>query len=75
MDKKREMISELVNTAWSLVEDFDQDYKDNLISMEEAQRLAISKIEKMRYGEENKDYFWVIDLHPRMIMHPYRKEL
>lgn len=75
MDKKREMISELVNTAWSLIEDYDQDYKDSLITLEEAQQLAIHKIEKMRYGNESKDYFWITDLFPRMIMHPYRKEL
>jgi signal-transduction protein with cAMP-binding, CBS, and nucleotidyltransferase domain/F0F1-type ATP synthase membrane subunit b/b' len=75
MDKKREMISELVNTAWSLIEDYDQDYKDNFITLEEAQQLAINKIEKMRYGDENKDYFWITDLFPRMIMHPYRTEL
>lgn len=75
MDKKREMIHELVNTAWSLIEDYDRDYQNGLISLEEAQQLAINKIEKMRYGDENKDYFWIIDLFPRMIMHPYRTEL
>jgi CBS domain-containing protein/PAS domain-containing protein len=75
MDKKREMISELVNTAWSLVEDYDNDYKDSLITLQEAQNAAIQKIEQMRYGDENKDYFWIIDMYPRMIMHPYRTEL
>ncbi len=75
MDKKREMISELVNTAWSLIEDYDQNYKDSLITLENAQRLAINKIGKMRYGDENKDYFWITDLFPKMIMHPYRTEL
>jgi signal-transduction protein with cAMP-binding, CBS, and nucleotidyltransferase domain/PAS domain-containing protein len=75
MDKKREMISELVNTAWSLVEDYDHDYKDSLITLQEAQKRAIRKIEQMRYGDENKDYFWIIDMFPRMIMHPYRTEL
>ncbi len=75
MDKKREMIRELVNTAWSLIEEYDQDYKDSLITLEEAQQLAINKIGKMRYGDESKDYFWITDLFPRMIMHPYRTEL
>ena len=23
----------------------------------------------------SKDYFWIIDMHPNMIMHPYRPEL
>ena len=29
----------------------------------------------MRYGPENKDYFWINDLHPRMVMHPYKPEM
>jgi len=75
MDKKREMLSELVNTTWSLIEEYHQDYTDSLISLQEAQDLSIKRIEKIRYGNESKDYFWIIDMHPKMIMHPYRKEL
>ena len=29
----------------------------------------------MRYGDENKDYFWITDMYPKMIMHPYRTDL
>lgn len=75
MDKKKEMISELTNTAWSLLEEFDLEYKKLNYSKEEAQEMAASRIEKIRYGKENKDYFWIIDMHPTMIMHPYRSEL
>ena len=75
MDKKREMLRELINTTWNLIEEYNQDYKSGLISLEEAQQLSIKRIEKIKYGNENKDYFWIIDMHPRMIMHPYRKEL
>lgn len=75
MDKKREMLRELVNTTWSLIEEYDLEYKDSLISLEEAQLNSIKRIESIRYGEESKDYFWIIDLNPKMIMHPYRSEL
>ncbi len=75
MDKKREMLRELVNTTWSLMEEYDKDYKDSLISLQEAKELSIKRIEKIRYGDENKDYFWITDMNPNMIMHPYRKEL
>src|SRR5210317_2154858 len=74
MDKKKEMISELTNTAWSLLEEFDREYRQQKFSREEAQQLAASRIEQIRYGKENKDYFWIIDMHPTMIMHPYRGE-
>jgi signal-transduction protein with cAMP-binding, CBS, and nucleotidyltransferase domain len=29
----------------------------------------------MRYGSTRKDYFWITDMRPFMIMHPYRTEL
>lgn len=75
MDRKKEMISELTNTTWSLLEEFDQEYKKQSLSMEDAQKLAASRIRQIRYGHENKDYFWITDLHPIMIMHPYTSEL
>ena len=56
MNKKKEMIRELTNTAWSLIKEYDDEYKDSLITLEEAQRLAAKKIGKMRYGSEGKDY-------------------
>ena len=75
MDKKKEMISELTNTAWSLLEEYNQEYQNLNYPKEEAQKMAAAKIEQIRYGGENKDYFWIIDEHPNMIMHPYRYEL
>jgi PAS domain S-box-containing protein len=75
MNKKKEMIRELTNTAWSLIKEYDDEYKDSLITFTNAQKLASEKIEKMRYGAESKDYFWITDTSPMMIMHPYRPEL
>ena len=45
------------------------------MNREEAQKTAISRIQYLRYGEENKDYFWITDMTPTMIMHPFRKDL
>jgi PAS domain S-box-containing protein len=42
---------------------------------DEAQKTVIAQIRKIRYGSEGKDYFWINDMHPRMIMHPYRSDL
>ncbi len=75
MDRKKEMISELTNTAWSLLEEYHLEYVNDKFSLEEAQQQAASRIKQIRYGEEHKDYFWIIDMHPRMIMHPYTTEL
>jgi PAS domain S-box-containing protein len=75
MERKREMIKELTNTSISLIEEYKDSYKDSIYSLKEAQERAIKRIEKLRYGYENKDYFWITDMHPNMIMHPYVSDL
>lgn len=32
------------------------------------------RIRTLRYGIESKDYFWINDLQPVLIMHPYRHD-
>ncbi len=36
---------------------------------------AVNMIADMRYGTDNKEYFWVNDMQARMIMHPVKPEL
>lgn len=75
MNGKREMIKELTNSAWSILSKYENDERDGLLTREEAQKTARSRIEYLRYGEENKDYFWITDMTPVMIMHPFRTDL
>ena len=75
MNGKREMIKELTNSAWSILSKYENDERDGLLTREEAQKTARSRIEYLRYGEENKDYFWITDMTPVMIMHPFRNDL
>ncbi len=75
MNGKREMIKELTNSAWSIISKYENDERNGLLSHVEAQKTAISRIQYLRYGDENKDYFWITDMHPNMVMHPYRTDL
>ncbi|MCK5148206.1 cache domain-containing protein [bacterium] len=75
MDRKREMISELTHTAVSTINYYIEREKDGSMDRESAQSKAAQTIKEMRYGEENKDYFWITDMQPRMVVHPYRPEL
>lgn len=75
LDSKREMIQELTNSAWSILASYERDERNGLLSRQEAQALAFTRFESLRYGPESKDYFWIQDMHPRMIMHPYRADL
>lgn len=69
------MISELTNSAWIILVSYERDEKSGWLTREEAQALAITRIEALRYGTEGKDFFWIQDMRPRMIMHPYRSDL
>ncbi len=75
MNGKREMIKELTNSAWSILNKYENDEKNGLLTRDEAQTTAVSRIQYLRYGDESKDYFWITDLYPKMIMHPYRSDL
>ncbi len=75
MERKAEMIRELTNSAWSVLQKYHFDEVAGTLTKTEAQREAASRIEYLRYGSEGKDYFWITDLQPLMVMHPYRKDL
>jgi len=75
LERKREMIRELTNSAWSILASYQRDEQSGLLTRQEAQTMAITRIQALRYGPESKDYFWIQDMQPRMIMHPYRTDL
>jgi methyl-accepting chemotaxis protein len=39
----------------------------------EAQKRAMARISTLRYG--SNDYYWINDMHPKMVMHPIRPEM
>lgn len=75
LDRKRDMTRELTNSAWSILAEYQRDAAEGRLTQEEAQQQAIERVRHLRYGKEGKDYFWITDMHPRMVMHPYRPDL
>jgi len=75
IEQKRVMLHELTNTAWSILQKYHNDASKGLLSIDEAKQKAVSEVEALRYGLDKKDYFWITDLTPSMIMHPYVHEL
>ncbi|BDD88970.1 DUF294 nucleotidyltransferase-like domain-containing protein [Desulfofustis limnaeus] len=75
LESKREMIRELVNVAWSVLVLYEEQERSGKLSRDEAQQRALEEIEHLRYGRDGLDYFWISDLQPRLVMHPYSKEL
>ena len=68
----REPLQNAVNTAYSIIVAVE---KENNLSLDQKQRKAAAMIKALRYGPENKDYFWINDMHPTMVMHPYKPKL
>lgn len=75
MDQKRLMIRELTESAWNILARCQADEQAGTLTRDQAQAAAISQVRGLHYGQESKDYFWIIDEHPRMIVHPYRPDL
>lgn len=75
MDRKREMIHALSQSAMSSIRYYGKLAENNTISLQAAKQQAASHLRNLRYGPEGKDYFWINDTHPRMIMHPYRVDM
>lgn len=72
---KRQLSFELTHAAWSALRAFYQKEQSGEMSREQAQARAIEHIRQLRYGTDLKDYFWINDMHPRVLMHPYRPDL
>ena len=86
---KKEYIKSEVDTALSALSKFIGDLEalqteglrgetDEALKqamLEEAKTKAADLIKHLRYGPENKDYFWINDMTPTMIMHPYKPQL
>jgi PAS domain S-box-containing protein len=75
IERKKEMIRELTQAAWSELAGLHEQEKAGALTRQAAQQTAIARIQRLRYGDDAKDYFWITDLQPRMVMHPYRPEL
>ena len=43
------------------------------VSAADAQKRAMARVAALRYG--SNDYFWINDMHPKMVMHPIRAEM
>lgn len=75
VDHKRTMIRELTQVVCSELDGlYEQEVRGEL-TRAEAQAAAIARLNSRRFGDDRKDYFWITDMHPRMVMHPYRPDL
>lgn len=75
MERKRDNIKQLTQVAWGVLNEAAEEVESGHLTLEQAQALAKNRIKAMRYGKDYRDYFWLQDLTPRILMHPYRTDL
>ena len=71
MKDRKEGLKNLVEVVHSLLGDYHGRVMAGELTQEEAQKRALERIDRMRYG--NGDYFWINDTTmplPWMLMHP-----
>ncbi len=72
-DEKVVATRHVVEVAYSILMSYENRAQKGELKLEEAQKRAMTAIQNLRY--EEKEYFWINDLHPRMVMHPFKPEL
>jgi PAS domain S-box-containing protein len=75
MEQKKAAIRELTLESRQILDYWYSRAVEGELTEEEAVRRGIDQLRGIRYGEDRKDYFWVTNLEPVMIMHPYLPEL
>ena len=75
LHQKRLMCKYLVQVQMTYLEALHEDVLKGTISMEEAQGRALRRLRMHRFGDAEKDYFWVLGPGRTFVMHPYRPDL
>jgi methyl-accepting chemotaxis protein len=70
---KRWALKGVTDVAFSLMTEYDARIKSGEFTPEEAKKRAAARIKNLRYN--GQEYFWINDLGPKMIMHPFKPEL
>ncbi len=70
IEQKKDMLQNLTESVWCLLSEYDERIQTGDLTPEDARQRAIKRISNLRY-DEGKHYFWIADIHLRVIMHPY----
>ena len=73
MAEKSRQTQAQVETAYSLVAEFEARVRRGELSEANAKAQALALLKELRYGQD--DYFWINDSHPTMVMHPMKPAL
>jgi methyl-accepting chemotaxis protein len=70
---KRSTLTSVVGIAWTLVTEYEARIRSGELTPEEGRKRAALRVKSLRYN--GQEYFWLNDMEPRMVMHPFKPEL
>ena len=73
--QKKIKLQDIVDTGISILTKLDKDVENGTMTIDEAKLTAVALLKNIRFGDEGKDYLWINDFRPYMIMHPFRPDL
>ncbi len=71
--QRKAMLEAMNENAITVFESYYKQEQAGTLSHEDAQARAIEAISAMRY--QGSGYFWINDMHPKMVMHPVKPAL
>ncbi len=72
-DERHDGVRQNVETALALVAHFHGLVSKGKIDEAEGKKQALEALKSLRYN--GSEYFWINDMHPKMVMHPIKPEL
>jgi methyl-accepting chemotaxis protein len=73
LDERQNAVRQAVEIAQGIAVHFHGQVAKGALTPEEGQQRAIAAIKALRYS--GSEYFWINDMHPKMVMHPIKPEL
>ncbi len=69
LEERKHALKNMTRIVLDMVQHYHSLASKGGMTQEKARALALDVISSLRYGPHQKDYFWVNDLYPRMVMH------
>ena len=72
-EEKKNAVRQPVDVAYHIIAEYYTKYLNSELSENDAKTQALDAVRDLRFNED--DYFWINDLYPKMVMHPFKPEL
>lgn len=73
LQERQDGARQAVETAYGVLTYFHDQAQQGKLSEEQAKQQAMDTLRGMRYS--GQEYFWINDMQPRMLMHPFQPKL